>query len=199
VRVINFVAQGTIEEGMLGVLKFKKSLFAGVLDGGEKEVFLGGSRLNRFMEQVEAATEAIPEEMLEDAAEALRREPDEEMPAPQPTNGRRSRRGQRGAAPALPVPAGLEEETPRSASAAGGFASATANPWDALLQAGMALFQQFAAAGQNGTTPAPSAGGPRVMRDEQTGETYLKVPVPSPEVVEQALRAVGALLEGFRR
>ena len=36
VRVVNFVAQGTIEEGMLGVLKFKKSLFAGVLDGGEQ-------------------------------------------------------------------------------------------------------------------------------------------------------------------
>ena len=53
VRVVNFVAQGTIEEGMLSVLKFKKSLFAGVLDGGEKEVFLGGSRLTRFMETVE--------------------------------------------------------------------------------------------------------------------------------------------------
>ena len=40
VQVVNFVAQGTIEEGMLSVLEFKKSLFAGVLDGGEKEVFL---------------------------------------------------------------------------------------------------------------------------------------------------------------
>jgi superfamily II DNA/RNA helicase len=38
VRVVNFVAEGTIEEGMLSVLKFKKSLFAGVLDGGEREV-----------------------------------------------------------------------------------------------------------------------------------------------------------------
>ena len=38
VQVINFVSQGTIEEGMLGVLKFKTSLFAGALDGGEKEV-----------------------------------------------------------------------------------------------------------------------------------------------------------------
>ena len=37
--------QGTIEEGMLSVLQFKKSLFAGVLDGGERSVFLGGSRL----------------------------------------------------------------------------------------------------------------------------------------------------------
>ena len=59
VRVVNFVAQGTIEEGMLGVLKFKKSLFAGVLDGGQKEVFLGGSRLKKFMETVEQTTESI--------------------------------------------------------------------------------------------------------------------------------------------
>src|SRR6202007_530012 len=53
VRVVNFIAQNTIEEGMLSVLKFKKSLFAGVLDGGDKDVFLGGSKLNRFMETVE--------------------------------------------------------------------------------------------------------------------------------------------------
>ena len=58
VRVVNFVAQGTIEEGMLSVLKFKKSLFAGVLDGGDKDVFMGGSRLTKFMETVEAATTA---------------------------------------------------------------------------------------------------------------------------------------------
>jgi superfamily II DNA or RNA helicase len=59
VRVVNFIAEGTIEEGMLSVLTFKKSLFAGVLDGGEREVFLGGSRLSRFMEAVEKTTTAI--------------------------------------------------------------------------------------------------------------------------------------------
>jgi SNF2 family DNA or RNA helicase len=59
VQVINFIAQGTIEEGMLSVLTFKKALFAGVLDGGEREVFLGGSRLSRFMETVEKTTTAI--------------------------------------------------------------------------------------------------------------------------------------------
>ena len=31
---------------MLSVLKFKKSLFAGVLDGGEKDVMLGGTKLS---------------------------------------------------------------------------------------------------------------------------------------------------------
>lgn len=61
VHVVNFVSQGTIEHGMLDLLKFKKSLFSGVLDGGQDEVFLGGTRLKRFMESVESATGNIPE------------------------------------------------------------------------------------------------------------------------------------------
>jgi hypothetical protein len=38
-----------------------------------------------------------------------------------------------------------------------------------------------------------------VRRDEKTGETYLRLPVPEPDVLEQALRAVGTLLEGLRK
>jgi superfamily II DNA or RNA helicase len=64
VRVVHFIAQGTIEEGMLGLLAFKKSMFAGVLDGGENEVFLGKSQLNRFMESVEKAAGAIPDKAI---------------------------------------------------------------------------------------------------------------------------------------
>lgn len=60
VQVINFVARGTIEEGMLSVLQFKKSLFAGVLDGGERDVMFGGTRLSKFMQTVEETTKAIP-------------------------------------------------------------------------------------------------------------------------------------------
>ncbi|HCU24672.1 MAG TPA: helicase SNF2, partial [Deltaproteobacteria bacterium] len=60
VHVVNFVSEGTIEHGMLDLLAFKKSLFAGVLDGGEDSVFLGGSRLKKFMESVEKVTGNIP-------------------------------------------------------------------------------------------------------------------------------------------
>lgn len=63
VRVVNFVAQGTIEHGMLSLLSFKKSLFAGILENGQDEVFLGGSRLKRFMDSVEKATGQIPAAM----------------------------------------------------------------------------------------------------------------------------------------
>ncbi len=66
VQVVSFVAKGTIEEGMLSVLGFKRSLFAGVLDGGEREVFLGGSRLTRFMESVDKVTGGIPEPAAEE-------------------------------------------------------------------------------------------------------------------------------------
>jgi hypothetical protein len=70
VQVVNLVAQGTIEEGMLSLLGFKRAVFAGVLDGGDAEVFLGGSRLARFMETVEKTTAtsgAPPAESVETA------------------------------------------------------------------------------------------------------------------------------------
>lgn len=56
VLVVDFVAEKAIEEQILSVLAFKKSLFAGVLDGGETEVALGGTRLGKFMESVEQVT-----------------------------------------------------------------------------------------------------------------------------------------------
>jgi len=67
VRVVNFVAQGTIEHGMLSLLSFKQSLFSGVLDKGKDEVFLGGTRLKRFMDSIDKATSAIPEPMPQQA------------------------------------------------------------------------------------------------------------------------------------
>src|SRR5258708_2840629 len=48
VQIVNYVAKGTIEEGMLSVLSFKRSLSAGILRGGAGETSLGGSPLNRI-------------------------------------------------------------------------------------------------------------------------------------------------------
>jgi superfamily II DNA or RNA helicase len=157
VRVVNFVSQGTIEEAMLSVLKFKKSLFTGALDGGEKDVFLGGSRLTRFMETVEKATGAIPQ-------------PEEVDP-----------------------PAETEETKPTAQTGK----TESADPLPALLQSGLAFVEQLAAATRPGA--AQTSGLSFVHRDERTGENYLKFPIPSPEVVDRLLGAVGALLERFRK
>jgi SNF2 family DNA or RNA helicase len=53
VNIINFVAQDTIEHGMLGKLKFKAALAEGVLDNGESNIFVGDSKFNVFMQGVE--------------------------------------------------------------------------------------------------------------------------------------------------
>jgi hypothetical protein len=180
VRVVNFVAQGTIEEGMLGVLQFKKSLFAGVLDGGEKEVFLGGSRLTKFMETVEKTTTAIPASVVEDASDGSR------FPA-------------EGAAE-------LAGEEPVQAPQTRAPAAASADPWAGLLQTGVALLEQLAVASHRSGSAAQASGGTRdkpglafLARDEKTGEPYVKLPVPSPEVLDRALQAFGALLAQFRK
>ncbi|HEX4124890.1 MAG TPA: DEAD/DEAH box helicase [Tepidisphaeraceae bacterium] len=188
VQVINFVSQGTIEEGMLSVLKFKKSLFAGALDGGEKEIFLGGSRLNRFMETVEKTASSIPTPSAQD-------------PAPEPAGP--------GPAPEESTPTEARATPPRS----GGIppvpsdSSVSANtPWPALLQSGLAILEQLAAvagaAPRRGEAdgsfpPAPAGATPLVQRDPRTGQSYVKFPLPDSEVMDRLLGAVGTLLERF--
>jgi superfamily II DNA or RNA helicase len=181
VRVVNFVAQGTIEEGMLSVLKFKQSLFAGVLDGGEKEVFLGGSRLNKFMETVERAAAAIPEATVEEDGEQLR------------------------AAREEPVEPAVAEPEPEAAEPVPA-APAVTDPWTGLLQNGLAFLEQLTAAARPGAAATPrKEAGPSLSglsligRDERTGETYLKLPMPKPEVLDQALQAFSTLLQSFRK
>ncbi len=148
VQVVNFVAKGTIEEGMLSVLKFKKSLFAGVLDGGENEIFMGGSRFTKFIESVEGATGAIP------AAEPSAAATTPETPEP--------------AAPETPA----------------------ADPWAGLLQTGLAFLETLSSAAQ----VKPGVSNPLVRHDEKTGEPYLKLPLPQPEVLNQALQGLQGLL-----
>ena len=82
VRVVNFVAQGTIEQGMLTVLSFKQSMFTGVLDGGRKEVFLGGTRLKRFMDSVNDVTQAVPQPMPVEVGERPRERDEAEAAEP---------------------------------------------------------------------------------------------------------------------
>jgi hypothetical protein len=73
------------------------------------------------------------------------------------------------------------------------------DPWGALLRAGAALLERF-------TAPAPKVGAPVaagsannfVRTDAATGEQYLRLPVPPPGVLEQALGALTKFLSGLK-
>jgi superfamily II DNA or RNA helicase len=180
VRVVSFVAQGTIEHGMLNLLAFKKSLFAGVLEGGSDQVLLGGTRLTRFMESVEKATGAIPPSMPQETAES-QAEAEAGRQEPRPDEGTDG--AERAVLTAKP----------------GGPASGLAD----LLTAGSSFLDTLGRLLGGGTGPAGRQGGPApvdsiVGRDEKTGQAYLKLPMPDSETITRIADALGALAQAFR-
>jgi hypothetical protein len=180
VRIINFVAKGTIEEGMLSVLAFKRSLSSGILDGGSGEISLGGSRLTRFMKEVENVTVRMGE------SEAVT--PAEEV-------------GNSGVAANDFEPA--EDAKVEADIAAGDIAGSSgllaqrsdpgSDPWLALVQVGAQLVAALAAADD---PKAPAH--PWIERDAATGARSLKMPLPPPETARQLADALSALAEGLR-
>mgnify|MGYP001135947188 CR=1 FL=1 len=154
VQVVNLVAQGTIEEGMLSVLAFKKSLFAGVLDGGDGDVALQGTRLSSFMESVEEVTGAMaaPEAetmdtAIPEAGAALDQFADEPVGAVDA---------------AATAPRGAERP---------------ADPWGPLLEAGIELLEQLAVSAAD----REAGASPWIETDRRTGQRFLKLPVPDPD------------------
>ena len=193
VQVAHFVAEGTIEHGMLDLLKFKKSMFAGVLDGGAEEVFLGGTRLKKFMDSVEKATHAIPAPT-----------PDTVMPQPEIEETQLSEveiaEEELPAAPEVPPVA-----APAPAAGTPAVRSAGVSPagegLTELLKVGRAfldgLEQALQPAAAKAQQPgAPSAASTLVERDPKTGQSYLKLPMPSPEAIEKFALILRALTGG---
>jgi superfamily II DNA or RNA helicase len=171
VRVVNFIAQGTIEEAMLGVLAFKKSMFAGVLDGGESEVFLGGSRLKKFMESVEHATGSIPAPM-----------PREEEPPPEPSRNGKKQKSQPAETNGSTVDLETIAEEERS--------NLAENAWTDVLSAGLSLLEKLQSAVSHNAPGSAASKSPLVpssmiATEESTGQPYLKLPLPDPQVLQK--------------
>jgi len=181
VQVINFVSKGTIEEGMLSVLAFKRSLSAGILDGGGSEISLGGSRLNRFIKDVEnvigSRGEGVAVTPAEEAGNAATKD---------------------GAGTAEDVDAAVEIGIGETAVARAGGSEAPppepgANPWQALAQVGAQFIAALAVANDSN-----GAAHPWIERDPATGVQSLKMPLPPPEIARQLADALSALADGLR-
>lgn len=210
VNVVNFVAEGTIEQRMLSLLAFKKSLFAGVLDGGDSEVFLGGTRLSKFMENVEAVTRTsngeVPPTPMPKALSGRRRTQSDSTaesgtdPAASRSSNALAPAIERQAAAATPdttgAPAGASaQERPTGKLGSG------ATPWAPLLQAGLELAQALSAAsnGSGTAAPASSVTSSWIEKDARTGRQYLRLPLPDPGSVQALATALSKLMEGIAR
>jgi SNF2 family DNA or RNA helicase len=189
VQVVNFIAKGTIEEGMLSTLAFKRSLAAGILDGGTGEIALGGSRLNRFMKDVENVTgsmgegEAVTpaEEMTNvDSAATDVHAPEATLDATVDTVGADAR-------------VGADETAIGTATSA-----AAVDPWGALLQFGAQFAAALGATGAAGSADQDQPSHPWIERDPQTGARNLKLPLPPPETARQIADALSAMAQALR-
>jgi len=157
VRVINFIAQGTIEHGMLDLLSFKQSLFSGVLDGSQDEVFFGGTRLKRFMDTVERAATSIP------------------SPMPQETE------------PSLDITTG-EKTT-----------SLPGEVWTDVISTGLSLLNKISQALITGKTNDGKKEGISLpdkflIKDEKTGKSCLKLPLPDKDTIQKVINLLNALI-----
>ncbi len=181
VRVVHFISQGTIEHGMLEVLAFKKAVFAGVLDGGEDAVFLGGSRLKKFMETVEKVTTNIPSSMP-----IRTEEKDDAITAAE-----------------IPEEAMLEEAAASQEieSESQKLTASATDVWSELIATGMDLIGQFEQAIQ-GARKSQTTGKPSksdmpfsnfLDQDNKTGETYIRLPMPQPETIQTISNALDLL------
>ncbi|MBK7422675.1 MAG: DEAD/DEAH box helicase family protein [Propionivibrio sp.] len=185
VQIVNFVAKGTIEEGMLSVLAFKRSLSAGILDGASGEISFGGSRLNRFMKDVENVTGHMGE------GESV-------LPAEEMANviAAEAEPGQGGKIEEQVVPKAfapaIADETPPAATQESAQPDAS-DPWDALLQVGARFVSALAASGD-----AAGPTHPWIECDPASGARSLKVPLPPPETAKRIADTLLLLAEALR-
>lgn len=181
VQVVNFVAKGTIEEGMLSVLAFKRSLSAGILDGASGEISLGGSRLNRFMKDVENVTGRMGEGEAVTPFEEVRN-----VVAADDADSLEDANAD--------VDMGVGETASARTDGAGAPPRDTgSDPWQALVQVG----EQFIAALAAANDP-DAAAHPWIERDPATGAQSLKLPLPPPEAARHLANALSALADSLR-
>jgi len=179
VQVVNFVAKGSIEEGMLSVLAFKRSLSEGILDGGNGEISLGGSRLNRFLKDVESVTGTMGVSEAISPAEETGRVYDA-------TSGQSV-----GAVDADPVAGAGAMDIAEAGEARQGLREATPDPWQVLLQMGAQFVGAIAASNGSGAQPW-------IESDPRTGAQNLRIPLPPPEMAKQVADVLSAIAESLR-
>ena len=186
VQIVNFVAKGTIEEGMLSVLAFKRSLSAGILDGGQSEISLGSSRLSRFMKEVENVTGRMGEgEAMMPAEEAA-----SVASAPVESPGEAAAADE--SAVAGDIASAADTYAPEAAAPAA--QEVGVDPWGVLLQASAQLVSALSAAGA-----AEARSHPWLERDPATGACSLRLPLPPPQTARRLAEALSVIADALRR
>lgn len=172
VRVINFVTSSSIEERILDLLRFKKSVFAGALDeGGENIVMLGDSKLKQFMESVEAMTENLEK-------------PDAEVAA-------QERREEEAAMLSETKEADMEKAVEEKTALYKKSADVSPDALGSLLINGAQFLMSIGKTLTESGQPLEKQMEALVERDGNTGKACIKIPLPEPDTIRNLFASLG--------
>lgn len=182
VRVVNFISEHTIEHGMLSLLAFKKSIFAGVLDGATDRVFMGEGAMSRFMKTVESAAAAIP--TAPDGARDTVTPELESAPTGMGTDAA--------------IDPDDEEQVLVARSPA--EISVDTRALGLLLDQGAAMLRQVGQSllGAGGRSPTAPPLPFSLTTDGTTGRRELRLPLPDEKVLQQWVGQLSSFFSGFR-
>lgn len=179
VRVINFITSASIEERILELLKFKKSLFAGALDSdGEDIVMVGESQFKRFMQSVGTIMEDLkkPDPVYE---EQVRKEAELDKKAAEVVEA---------------IPEVSEENTEDARTEENTLAAL-----NSLLVSGARILTDISRMISQPEQPEGKLSDTLIHKDEKTGKAYLKIPLPEKDALQNIISAFGKLMEGATR
>lgn len=203
IQVINMVSANTFEEEMLGKLRFKSSLFEGVLDGGEDTIFATDSKFKKMMEELsqtmnssqntsseeEQPIDKNEEEKPVDNTSIVSRQEDENSDTETATADRE--------AATASIQRKAEIKDAENSDIAVGNPATAPHPQcqDArkLVEQGMSFFS-----GLTEMLKSPQATkhliDTLVEENHETGETHIRIPVPDRNTVVKFLDAITGLL-----
>ncbi len=210
IQVINLVAPNSFEEEMLGKLRFKTSMFEGVLDDGEDSVFVDNDKFNHMMEVISEFTEEESEkknneEASVDASESEAETTDLDQEENSPVLDEESEEEFGAISESTEPEEGTktpheEEEAKATESihASGGNPTTVttsnnrvAEPKDLVAQ-GVSFLSGLADVLKSPESTARLVDS-IVEKDEKTGQTSIKIPVENKEAVSNILNLFGKL------
>lgn len=200
IQVINLVTPYSIEEEMLGKLRFKTSMFEGVLDDGEDSVFITDDKFSKMMETVSGMVEENEKtEKVKDADSNNVKDSEGQTETPKVEEGFTTINPKE-----LETDKSLNEhksdenkeeisiQQHTSSSLNRESVSNRSNQPKDLVAQGVSFLSGLAE-----TLKSPEATAQLVdsiiEKDEETGETSIKIPVESKETVSNLLNLIGKL------
>lgn len=194
VQIINLVSAGTIEEEMLSKLKFKTSMASGILDHGDSMVFLGESQFEKLMKEVHDLTGNIevPNQMDQTDMDETKEK----------ATGSQELFDQNGTtkdtqAPIEDIaPIQKTQQEPLQEPNEKGHEEEPLDEVSQLMQAGAGFLGGLLET-LSDKSKTNRLINTIVQKDEKSGESYLKIPVQSKEIVENGIKLLGQLLGGI--